>query len=219
MMPDSSKYYVANFLDSTISVMDMATNTEVKKINLIANYDPVGGEVVPDPVSGKTFVGALPIQTPVSPDGTNMVTANTLTATITVVDTRKGVSTEDTVVAMLPCDPGCHGVQYGAKQGGGYYAYIANKFSNAMIVVDPDPDGDGDPSDAAMVGRVLLAGAGTDDTVIGNKGMGGQGVLAVPVVYNGWVQQRVAHCTTPDCTTWKGADQLTDKQKDPGPVQ
>ena len=223
MMPDSSKYYVANFLDSTISVMNMATNTEIKKINLIANYDPVGGGVVADPVSGKTFVGALPIQTPVDPRGTNMVTANTLTATITVVDTRHLLPdgsvnpNEDTVMAMLPCDPGCHGVQYGAKVGGGYYAYVANKFSNAMIVVDPDPNGDGDPSDAVIAGRVLLAGTGTDDTVIGNAGMGGQGVLAAPNVYNGWVQQWVEHCTTDDCNAWKGV--MTAEQKNPGPVK
>jgi len=217
-MPDSTKYYVSNFLDNTISVMNMATNTEIKKINLIANYDPVGGGVVADPVSGKTFVGALPIQTPVSPDGTNMVTANTLTATIIVIDPRPGRTTTDTVVAMLPCDPGCHGVQYGAKAGGGYYAYVASKFSNALIIVDPDPNGDGDPSDAAVVGRVLLAGQASavqDDTVIGNRGMGGQGVLPVPVVYNGWVQQWVANCATADCTTWKS--QLTPKQKSPLP--
>ena len=226
MMPDSSKYYVANFLDNTISVINMVTNTEIKRINLIANYDPVGGGVVADPVSGKTFVGALPIQTPVSPLGTNMVTANTLTATITVVDTRHLLPdgrvnpNEDTVVAMLPCDPGCHGVNYGAKEGGGYYAYVANKFSNVMIVVDPDPDGDGDPSNAAVVGRVLLAGTAStvqDDTVIGNAGMGGQGVLPVPVVYNGWVQQWVEHCETADCAAWKG--QLIDKQKNPGEVK
>jgi len=182
--------------------------------------------VVADPVSGKTFVGALPIQTPVSPDGTNMVTANTLTASITVVDARHLLPNgtvnpaEDTVVAMLPCDPGCHGVQYGAKQGGGYYAYVASKFSNALIVVDPDPNGDGNPSDAAIVGRVLLAGKAStvqDDTVIGNPGMGGQGVLPVPVIYNGWVQQWVKNCKTKDCKNWNG--QLTDKQKNPGPVK
>ncbi len=222
MMPDSTKYYVANFLDSTITVIDMKTNTVMKTINLIDDtafpengsnkYDPITGEI-------QNFVGALPIQTPVSPDGTNMVTANTLTATITIVDTKK-----DKVVAMLPCDPGCHGVQYGAKKDGGYYAYIANKFSNAMLIVDPDPDGDGDPSNAAIVGRVLLGtmGAATTDvpnpdTVIGNPGMGGQGVLAVPNVYNGWVQQWVKHCGTPECTAWVG--QLTGKQKDPGEVK
>jgi YVTN family beta-propeller protein len=232
MMPDSSKYYVANFLDNTISVINMATNTEIKRINLIEKYDPAGGcpggpLYQPPGVPGRdcSFVGALPIQTPVSPDGTNMVTANTLTATITVVDTRHKLPNgsvnpkEDTVVKTLDCDPGCHGVQYGAKAGGGYYAYVANKFSNAMIVVDPDPNGDGDPSDAVEVGRVLLAGSASavqDDTVIGNKGMGGQGVLAVPVAYNGWVQQWVQNCNTKDCKIWKG--QLTDEQKNPGSV-
>jgi hypothetical protein len=33
------------------------------------------------------------------------------------------------------------------RQGGGYYAYVASKFSHALIVIDPDPNGDGDPSD------------------------------------------------------------------------
>jgi DNA-binding beta-propeller fold protein YncE len=217
MMPDSSKYYVANFLDNTITVINTLTGAKIGDIDLLkigTNYFPLDVENQGN-ISGP--VGALPIQTPVSPDGTNMVTANTLTATITVVDTRPNLPTTDTVVAMLPCDPGCHGVQYGAKKDGGYYAYVANKFSNAMIIVDPDPDGDGDPSNAAIVGRVLLAGTGTDDTVIGNPGMGGQGVLAVPNVYNGWVQQWVAHCTTADCNTWKGV--LTAEQKNPGQVQ
>jgi DNA-binding beta-propeller fold protein YncE len=217
MMPDSTKYYVANFLDNTISRFDMNANTEIlPQINLIEKYDPVEGcPSKTDPAKNCSFVGALPIQTPVSPDGTNMVTANTLTATITVVDTKS-----DTVVAMLPCDPGCHGVQYGAKAlnpmdtnpHGQYYAYVASKFSNAMIIVDPDPNRDGDSTDAAIVGRVLLGtkGAATTDvpnpdTVIGNPGMGGQGVLPVPIVYNGWVQ----HLPTAWCT------QLSPQQRNP----
>ena len=196
MMPDGSKYYVANFLDSTIAVVNMDTHQVTKHINLIKDYDPVAGTI-----SGP--VGALPIQTPVSPDGKNMVTANTLTGTITVVDTGK-----DEVVAMLPCDPGCHGVQYGAKQGGGYYAYVASKFSNRLLVVDPDPNNDGDPSDAKIAGKVGLFAAGTtqkDAAIKGNPGMGGQGVLPVPLVYNGWVQNLP--------TSW--SDQLTPAQRDP----
>ena len=92
-----------------------------------------------------------------------------------------------------------------------------------MIIVDPDPNGDGNPVDAKIVGRVLLAGspagkqAVQDDTVIGNKGMGGQGVLAVPNVYNGWVQQWVKNCKSNDCNSWK--KQLTSTQKNPGPVK
>ena len=35
---------------------------------------------------------------------------------------------------------------------------------------------------------MLLTGHGTDGTVSAYAGMGGQGVLPIPVVYNGWVQ-------------------------------
>lgn len=228
MMPDASKYYVANLLGHSISVFNMNNlAAPPKTINLIEKYDAVEGcPSTTHPEKDCSFVGALPIQTPVSPDGTNMVTANTLTATITVVDTET-----DTVVATLPCDPGCHGVNYGAKAlpagdtnpYGQYYAYVASKFSNVMIVVDPDPNRDGNPSDAAIVGRILLAGKAStvkDDTVIGNPGMGGQGVLPVPNVNNGWVQEWVSGsisggspCNTPDCNTWRS--QLTRNQKAP----
>lgn len=204
MMPDASKYYVANLLDSTMTVIDMHSNAVVKTINLIANYDPVSGAITGP-------VGALPIQTPVSPDGKNMVTANTLTGTITVVDTRPGLPTTDTVVAMLGCDPGCHGVQYGAKNGGGYYAYVSSKFSNTMLIVDPDPNNDGNPADASVVGRILLTATGStakDATITANAGMGGQGVLPIPLVYNGWVQNLPS--------SWKS--QLTPAQQNPAPL-
>lgn len=201
MMPDASKYYVANLLDSTITVVDMASHTVLKHINLIEHYNPVTGAI-----SGP--VGALPVQTPVSPNGKNMVTANTLTGTITIVDTRPNLATTDEVVAMLPCDPGCHGVQYGAKKGGGYYAYVTSKFSNRMLVIDPDPNGDGDPSDAKIAGKVGLFAASntaTDDRITANPGMGGQGILPIPLIYNGWVQNLPA--------IWR--DQLTTAQQDP----
>ena len=203
MMPDASKYYVANLLDSTMTVVDMHSNLVVKTVDLIDGYDPIGGGIT-------GLVGALPIQTPVAPNGTNMVTANTLTGTITVMDTRPGLTTTDTIVAMLGCDPGCHGVQYGAKSGvqGGYYAYVSSKFSNTLLVVDPDPNNDGNPADATVVGRVLLTATddtATDATITGNAGMGGQGVMPIPNVYNGWVQN------LPDA--WKA--QLTPAQREP----
>jgi DNA-binding beta-propeller fold protein YncE len=198
MMPDTSKYYVANYLDSTISVVDMATPQRVTKtINLLANYDPISGAVTGP-------IGALPIQTPVSPNGKYVVTGNTLTGTITIIDTDT-----DTLVKSLPCDAGCHGVNFAAKRGGGYLAYVSSKFSNSLIVVDPDPDNDGEPTDAAVIGRVVLtAGPGTrtDDRVIANAGMGGQGVLPIPLVYNGWVQN------VPDTPPF---DQLTCEQRNP----
>jgi DNA-binding beta-propeller fold protein YncE len=180
-------------------VIDLTTPhpTLIKNINLLANYDPITGAV-----SGP--VGALPIQTPVSPDGKWVFTANTLTGTITILDTAT-----DTLIKSLPCDAGCHGINFGAKSGGGYYAYVTSKFANDMLVVDPDPNGDGSAADAAVVGRVLLAadaGTQTDDVVTGNAGMGGQGVLPIPIVYNGWVQN------VPDADEFKT---LTCRQRHP----
>ena len=84
-----------------------------------------------------------------------------------------------------------NGAQFGAKQGGGYYAYGSSKFSNIMLVIDLDLISPHNPiNDAAVVGRILLANdtAPSDQAISGNRGMGGQGVLPIPLVYNGWVQ-------------------------------
>jgi DNA-binding beta-propeller fold protein YncE len=200
MMPDASKYYVSNFLSSTISVINLKTPqpTLIKNIDLLANYDPISGTTTPG------GFGGFPIQTPVSPNGKWVFTANTLTGTITIIDTAT-----DTLVKSLPCDAGCHGINFGAKAGGGYYVYVSSKFSNELLVVDPDPNGDGSADDAAVVGRVLLTAAKdtkSDDVVTGNAGMGGQGVLPIPLVYNGWVQN------VPKTTEFKG---LTCEQRHP----
>lgn len=206
IMPDSSKYYVSNFLSNTISVIDMATGLKIKDINLLADYDPITGATADGDGNGVIAYGALPIQTPVSPNGKYMVTANTLTATITIVDTQDSNPAEvDTIEKMLPCDAGCHGVQFGAKKGGGYYAYVTSKFANTLLVVDIDPNNNGEADDAKIVGRLLLdarPGTKSDDKVSAYSGMGGQGVLNVPLVYNGWVQNLPQ--------SWKG--QLTHEQ-------
>ena len=113
----------------------------------------------------------LPIQTPVSPDGKYVVTANTLSATITILDTAT-----DKVVKSLLCEPGCHGVNFGLKKGGGYYAYVASKFANDLIVIDMDQ--------LDITGRILLADP-KDAQITGNNGMGGQGVLPLPLAEHG----------------------------------
>jgi hypothetical protein len=206
MMPDASKYYVSNYVDSSITCISIGANSchtaggpvAKKNINLLANYNPVTGAITGP-------VGALPIQTPVSPHGKWVITANTLTATITIIDTAT-----DELVKMLPCSAGCHGVNFGAKAGGGYYAYVSSKFSNDLQIVDPDPNGDGSAADAVIAGRVILvtgAGTLTDDTPTLNRGMGGQGVLAIPNPYNGWVQKLPPF--------WK--NQLTPAQQNPIP--
>jgi DNA-binding beta-propeller fold protein YncE len=196
MMPDASKYYVSNYEQNAITVIDMSPPHVIKTIDLMANYDPISGAI-----SGP--IGGFPVQTPVSPNGKYVIEPNTLTGTITIIDTDT-----DTLIKSMPCDPGCHGVNFGAKKGGGYLAYVSSKFSNSLIVVNPDPDNDGEATDATIVGRVVLnATDGTqgDDRVIANPGQGGQGVLPVPNVYHGWVQNLPA--------SWKAM--LTCQQRNP----
>jgi YVTN family beta-propeller protein len=185
---DGKRAYNANLWAHTmdcISIEEPACPTpsgEVRDrytIDWRQNYDPVTGE------STGPF-GLVPIQTPISPDDSYMVTAGTVTANIVVtdLDTNK-------IVKTLPACPGVHGLNFGAKKGGGYYAYVTNKFCNKMIVVDGDPNGDGDPSDAAIVGELLTnAAPGTqmDAEPTGFFGQGGNGIFIFPIVYNGWVQ-------------------------------
>lgn len=202
MMPDSSKIYATNLLHHTLSVINGHTGNLIKTVNLIADYNPITGAFADNDGNGQIAVGVLPIQTPVSPDGKAVVIAAT-GGQIVIVDTAT-----DTIVKMLECDPGCHGANFGAKQGGGYYAYVTSKFSNRLTVVDLDPNGDGNLANADIVGHVSLVDSidtAKDDAVSGLPGFGGNGVLAIPNVYNGWVQNLPEE--------WKAG--LTAAQRDP----
>jgi DNA-binding beta-propeller fold protein YncE len=201
MMPDSSKYYVSNYLGDTISVMcgpypkiNCAPGTVIKTLNLLDDNADNSGYLTNgrflDPTTPAASLpgpaGGFSVQTPVSPDGKFVVIGNTLSGTITIIDTKT-----DTLVRSIACDPGCHGVNFGAKKGGGYYAYVTPKFANRLIVLDYDPNNDGKVDDAVIVGAVVLANdhVSKDDKITGNRGQGGQGVMPVPNVYNGWVQE------------------------------
>jgi DNA-binding beta-propeller fold protein YncE len=197
MMPDSSKSYVSNYLGDTISVMcgpygSCNPGQIIGEINLLQGYDPVSGSNSAGFVGldgntiTKGLLGGFSVQTPVSPDGKFVIQGNTLSGTITIIDTKT-----DKLVRSLACDPGCHGVNFGAKKGGGYYAYVTSKFANRLIVLDYDPNNDGDVNDAVIAGTVVLANDNVpkDDQIVGNKGFGAQGVMAVPNIYNGWVQE------------------------------
>ncbi len=203
MMPDSSKIYAANLLHHSLSVLDGNTGTLLTTIDLIADYNPITGAFTDgDGNNDPEAYGILPIQSPVSPDGKAVVIAST-GGQIVIVDTAT-----DKIVKSLPCDPGCHGANFGAKEGGGYYAYVTTKFGNRLTVVDLDPNGNGKLSEAKIAGYVSLVdtpSTAKDDTVSSLPGFGGQGVLAVPNVYNGWVQNLPAH--------WK--DALTTAQQNP----
>jgi hypothetical protein len=144
----------------------------------------------------------LPIQTPVSADGKWVATAvfslvnidRTLGLERSAVGTDDHVAIIDTstdkVVAFLPTPAGTHGINWGAKKGGGYYAYVTAQHANVLTVIDPDPDDDVTTNDAAVVGQIALAngtaGAGPTD------GTGGQGVKPLPMAHDGWIQPAVA---------------------------
>jgi hypothetical protein len=71
------------------------------------------------------------------------------------------------------------------------HAYVSSKFSKI----------------AGSVSLVQRTGTARDDRIVGNVGMGGQGILPIPVVYNGWVQKLPA--------VWKNL--LTASQLNPYP--
>lgn len=204
MKSDDSVFYTADFLGNSNTAIDPSDGSIEGHVDWLAAAIAAGYDLA-----------GLPIQTPISPDDKWMVTALTLGGLVGVVDV---TTTPGTVTAILDCDPGCHGVQWGAKDGGGYYAYVSSKFSNSLTVVDPDPDNDDLTDDASVVGRILLAdrNADSDDRVIGYDGFGGQGVLAIPNVYSGWIENTVSECGAGDCGTVSGfISQLTGSQQSP----
>ncbi len=206
--------YVANVVTGMVTVVN------VDEMRLVTNI-PV--TLTPDGQTGFDLLHTLqaPIQTPVSPDERWVVTAVLSLTTVprsptgaadhlAVIDTHT-----NTVVAYLPAPAGAHGVNWGAKLGGGYYAYVSSQHSNAMVIVDPDPNGDGDGADAAIAGTIVLAngspGAGATD------GTGGQGIKPLPMTHDGWIQHTVAlgdlGGLSAEVAGW--IDLLTEFQKNP----
>jgi hypothetical protein len=130
----------------------------------------------------------------------------------------------NTPIKTLRCDVGCHGVNFGAKKGGGYYAYVSSQFSNRLTVIDIDPNNDGKIDDARIAGRIILSTPASrvhDDTITTEAGLGGQGIIAIPNPYNGWIQKTVQYCgsSSSACSSEINTDLglLTANQKAPGP--
>jgi len=191
MTSDSSKTYYADILGQSIScisndpavnacVADDGTKVHHKEIDLWGNYNPLTGG------TGGTFSG-LPIQIACAPDNSGCLTDGIFASpNLTIFDPKT-----DKITGYLPCVPGCHGVNFGAKKGGGYYAYVSAKFANLMEIVDLDPNNTGHPNDAKLVGRVLTeadSATKTDATISGLAGMGGEGIIGFPLAYEGWVE-------------------------------
>lgn len=209
-----SKAYVANAVSGMVTVID------VDRLELLRNI-PV--TVAPDGAMGLDLLHTLqvPIQTPVSPDERWVATAVLSLTTVprppaasadhvALIDT-----TTDEVVVFIATPAGTHGVNWGAKLGGGYYAYVTNQHANVLTIIDPDPNGDGDGHDAAVVGTIPLANASTGAGV--TDGTGGQGVKPLPMTHDGWIQPSVALIGSGSLSTevegW--LNRLSPEQRDP----
>lgn len=209
------KAYIGSVVSGMVTVLDIETRELLKNISVTLT-----------PGDEQTGFGLLdtlqvPIQTPVSSDGkwaavavlslTTVDRAATGAADhVALIDT-----TLDEVVAWIGTPAGTHGINWGVKRGGGYYAWVTNQHANVVTVIDPDPNGDGDGTDAGVVGQILLAngspGAATTD------GTGGQGVKPLPMTHDGWIQKTVALAkrgqTSAEVRDW--IRKLTPQQRNP----
>lgn len=208
------KAYIANLATGFVTVLDVDERRLLKNIPVTFTPDGLLGFGLLDTLQG-------PIQTPVSPDEHFVATA---VFSLTTVDRPPVGSADhvaiidaftDTVVAFVATPAGTHGVNWGAKLGGGYFAYVTSQHANVLTVIDPDPNRDGSGTDAAVVGTILLAngspGAGVTD------GTGGQGIKPLPMTHDGWIQPTVelvgSGVLSPEVEAWIAA--LTPEQRDP----
>jgi plastocyanin/DNA-binding beta-propeller fold protein YncE len=126
----------------------------------------VGGPTNPTFVT-MLELGSIPIQSPVSPDGRYVVTANAggigVKPVITVTELDYNNPANSRVVAKIDGYPGSHGVEYGYKKDGGLYAYVSNKFAPVLQVVDLTT------SPPSLAGEIDLG-----------NGWGGMGVMTMP---------------------------------------
>jgi plastocyanin/DNA-binding beta-propeller fold protein YncE len=94
-------------------------------------------------------VGAVPIQSPFSPDGRWVVVANTGSATASVIAVADDPA-KIRVVSEAKAYKGAHGVAYGFKQGGGFLAYVTNKYAPVLTVIDLAPATPGKAGDVFL---------------------------------------------------------------------
>ncbi len=114
-------------------------------------YDVGTQEVIADFIVGKNPVQSIP-----SPDGKYITVALSGDGAAAIIDAHTFK-----LIKTLPSGAGAHGVYYGPKQGGGWYAYVSNKFVTWITVIDMDA--------LEIAGYIPLP----------KESLGGQGILAV----------------------------------------
>jgi len=131
---DGKYAWAASLATGRFQVFDLESKSQMKEFN----------------------VGKAPIQQIPSPDGKYILVALTGDRAVAIVDAQ----TFD-LVKTLPSGAGAHGVYYGPKQSGGWYAYVSNKFVPWVTVIDMDA--------LEVAGYIPLP----------KDSLGGQGILAI----------------------------------------
>jgi DNA-binding beta-propeller fold protein YncE len=193
----NGKLVTSNSMDSTFSIVDANTMTELTclpagMMPMGASTDSTGtlgasGNMMGSSVGIYDLVGlrrirnipltGMPIQVPFSPDDQYVFAANS--GQVSVIDAAKAADRANypdplsAIVANIATGKGAHGVAFGAKSGGGTYAYVSHKFENYVSVIDLSTMSKvGDvPLVTTTTGKVSLAGA--TDT-------GGNGIAVRP---------------------------------------
>ena len=176
MSADETRMAVAHTEGGSISVWNLETDEkifehEVDPLPLMAGISADGKfvwtaslltgkftalNVETKEVVKEFVVGKAPIQAVSSPDGKYILVALTGDAAVAVLD-----ANSFELVKTLPSGAGAHGVIYGPKKNGGWYAYVSNKFVTWITVIDMDK--------LEVAGYVPLP----------KDSLGGQGILAV----------------------------------------
>ncbi|MBI3826908.1 MAG: beta-propeller fold lactonase family protein [Candidatus Rokubacteria bacterium] len=147
VLPSGSATYVANNTDTTVSVIDNATNTV--SATIAVGNNPIGLAISPDgrqawvsmnagqvkvidtatnTVSATIAVGAIPAGIAFAPDGARAYVVNEGANTVSVVDTATRTVLATVGVGSTPFNV--------ALTPDGKYAYVTQLGSNAMAVID-----------------------------------------------------------------------------------
>lgn len=131
---DGTRAWISSYLSGQFLGIDLEEQT------VIANFT----------------IGKGPVQAIPSPDGKYITVALASDAEAVILDAQTFE-----ILKRLPSGQGAHGVTYGPKESGGWYAYVSNKFVPWITVIDMDS--------LDVAGYVPL----------GEESLGGQGILAV----------------------------------------
>ncbi len=112
MTSDGRKAYVPGTLGGEITVIDVPGRRVAKTI---------------------AAVGSQLIQVPFTPDDSLAVQTSGGTSEVVIIDARR-----DEIVKRIETHAGSHGVTFGDKVGGGWYAYVTHKFADIVTVIDMD---------------------------------------------------------------------------------